>query len=122
MHVRYDGPVIDAHCHYDATTVADFPRVARAGGLLAAIQLWDVAWPPAPFPALARSATSDSPTLLQCHVPDLSAVGSRRFEESVVSSARIAAARGAVGFKVWKNVGLWEHDVTGRLLSLNDKR
>ena len=113
-HPRYRGAVVDAHCHYDATTRERVHDVNRVGGLTAAIHLWDCRWPPARFedPEWQRL----EPALLRCHVPDFSALYSLERE------LREAARAGAVGVKVWKNLGLWLRDTTGRRIAVSDPR
>jgi predicted TIM-barrel fold metal-dependent hydrolase len=113
-HPRYRGEVVDAHCHYDASTRARVDHVNRVGGLTAAIHLWDVRWPPARFedPEWARL----EPALLRCHVPDFTAL------DTLERELREAARAGAVGVKVWKNLGLWLRDATGRRLAVTDPR
>jgi predicted TIM-barrel fold metal-dependent hydrolase len=113
-HPRYRGEVVDAHCHYDASTRARVAHVNRVGGLTTAIHLWDCRWPP------ARFADSEwqrlEPALLRCHVPDFSAL------ETLERELRDAARAGAVGVKVWKNLGLWLRDPAGRRLAVTDAR
>src|SRR3954447_17644091 len=107
-HPRYTGPVIDAHCHFDAASRAHAQGVLRDGGLRTAIQLWDIEWPPAPFEDERAAWGEEAPGLRRCHVPDLSTVGEPGFGETLVERVRSADADGAVGIKVWKNLGLWE--------------
>jgi hypothetical protein len=121
-HPRYRGEVIDAHCHYDATTRDRVHDVNRVGGLAAAIHLWDCRWPPGPPGLEADEWGHLEPALLRCHVPDLSAIGAPGFEEALAGGVRAAAERGAVGIKVWKNLGLWLRDVAGRSLGVADRR
>jgi hypothetical protein len=113
-HPRYRGAVIDAHCHYDASTRDRVHHVNRVGGLEAAIHLWDCRWPPARFYDNAWRRLE--PALLRCHVPDLSAL------DTLERELRRAAERGAVGVKVWKNLGLWLRDASGRRLAVSDPR
>jgi predicted TIM-barrel fold metal-dependent hydrolase len=114
QHPRYRGEVIDAHCHYDASTRDRVHHVNRVGGLTAAIHLWDCRWPPTRFddPEWARL----EPALLRCHVPDFSSLG------TLEAQLREAARAGAVGVKVWKNLGLWLRDGRGRRLAITDPR
>lgn len=121
-HPRYRGPVVDVHCHYDASTREHAPAVNRIGGLEAAIHLWDVAWPPCDFAVDAGAWRELEPALLRCHVPDLSRVGAAGSSDALADGVRAAAAAGAVGVKVWKNLGLWLTDVRGRRLRLTDDR
>jgi hypothetical protein len=113
-HPRYRGAVIDAHCHYDASTRDRVHDVNRVGGLEAAIHLWDCRWPPTPFedPRWLRL----EPALVRCHVPDFSAL------DTLEAELRAAARAGAVGVKVWKNLGLWLRDPAGRRLAVSDPR
>ena len=113
-HPRYRGAVVDAHCHYDASTRDRVHHVNRVGGLEAAIHLWDCRWPP------ARVADPEwqclEPALLRCHVPDVTELG------TIERTLRKAARAGAVGVKVWKNLGLWLRDAAGRRLAVSDPR
>jgi amidohydrolase family protein len=113
-HPRHPGEVIDAHCHYDASTRARVHHVNRVGGLTAAIHLWDCRWPPARFEDAEWKGLE--PALLRCHVPDFTDMGALERE------LRVAAGHGAVGVKVWKNLGLWLRDATGRRIATSDRR
>jgi hypothetical protein len=113
-HPRYRGEVIDAHCHYDASTRARVHHVNRVGGLTAAIHLWDCRWPPARFDDAEWKRLG--PALLRCHVPDFTDMGGLERE------LRAAAGDGAVGVKVWKNLGLWLRDTSGRRIAISDPR
>ena len=121
-HPRYRGEVIDAHCHYDDSTRDRVHHVNRVGGLAAAIHLWDCRYPPTRPEVEASEWRHLEPALLRCHVPDLSAVGAPGFERALERDLRIAAEHGAVGVKVWKNLGLWLRDATGRRLAASDPR
>jgi predicted TIM-barrel fold metal-dependent hydrolase len=121
-HPRYAGPVIDAHCHFDAASRARAAGVLRDGGLQSAIHLWDIVWPPAPFEDDRVAWRDEAPGLHRCHVPDLSTVGAPGFAEALVERVRAADAAGAVGIKVWKNLGLWERDRDGQRLHVDDER
>ena len=116
-HPRYRGEVIDAHCHYDASTRARVRQVNQSGGLTAAVHLWDCRWPPAQFEVDAPAWLPFEPALLRCHVPDFSNVGAPGFERALERDLRVAADRGAVGVKVWKNLGLWLRDTSGRRIA-----
>jgi hypothetical protein len=121
-HPRYRGDVIDAHCHYDDSTRDRVHHVNRVGGLTAAIHLWDCRWPPTRPEVEASEWRRLEPALLRCHVPDLSAVGAPGFERALERGVRLAAERGAVGVKVWKNLGLWLRDSSGRRVAVSDPR
>jgi hypothetical protein len=113
-HPRYRGEVVDAHCHYDASTRARVHHVNRVGVLTAAIHLWDCRWPPARFDDAQWAGLE--PALLRCHVPDFTQIGGLERE------LRVAADHGAVGVKVWKNLGLWLRDAGGRRVAASDPR
>lgn len=121
-HPRHRGEVIDAHCHYDVSTRARVHHVNRLGGLTAAIHLWDCRWPPTRPDAEATAWRRLEPALLRCHVPDLSEVGAPGFERALERGVRVAAEHGAVGIKVWKNLGLWLRDRSGRRVAVSDPR
>jgi amidohydrolase family protein len=113
-HPRYRGEVIDAHCHYDASTRARVHHVNRVGGLTAAIHLWDCRWPPARFEDAEWKGLE--PALVRCHVPDFTDI--RALEREL----RVASEHGAVGVKVWKNLGLWLRDTSERRIAISDPR
>ena len=113
-HPRYRGEVIDAHCHYDASTRARVHHVNRVGGLTAAIHLWDCRWPPARFEDAEWKGLE--PALARCHVPDFTDI--RALEREL----RVASEHGAVGVKVWKNLGLWLRDTSERRIAISDPR
>jgi hypothetical protein len=119
-HPRYRGEVVDAHCHYDSSTRARVHHVNRVGGLTAAIHLWDCRWPPARFDDAEWKRLE--PALLRCHVPDFSDVGAPGFEAELERDLREAARCGAVGVKVWKNLGLWLRDASGHRIATSDPR
>jgi hypothetical protein len=121
-HPRYRGEVIDAHCHYDDSTRDRVHHVNRVGGLTAAIHLWDCRWPPTRPDVEATEWRHLEPALLRCHVPDLSAVGAPGFERRLERGVRVAADHGAVGVKVWKNLGLWLRGSSGRRVAVSDPR
>jgi predicted TIM-barrel fold metal-dependent hydrolase len=121
-HPRYRGSVIDVHVHYSAATRAHAPVVSRIGGLAAAIQLWDTAWPPRPYGEDADGWRAFEPELCRCHVPDFSAVGAPTFERELVAGLEEAAELGCVGLKVWKNLGLKLRDADDRRVAIDDPR
>ncbi len=121
-HPRYRGPVIDAHCHYDASTRAQARAINRAAGIDAAINLWDVVWPPADYADELDAWSALWPELLRCHVPDLTDVGAPGSEERMASGLSRAAAAGAAVVEARKPLGLWLKDVHGRRLAVDDAR
>jgi predicted TIM-barrel fold metal-dependent hydrolase len=121
-HPRYRGPVIDAHVHFDAHSRALAPSVLEQGELAAAIHLWDLTWPPDGYERDQEAWGALEPGLRRCHVPNLSEIGAPGYAERIVAEAHAAHAAGAVGAKVWKNLGLWERDVNGRRLRVDDAR
>jgi hypothetical protein len=121
-HPRYTGPVIDAHCHYDASTRAYASSTNDTGGIDAAVNLWDLVWPPNTFEHELEAWSSLRTDLVRCHVPDLTEVGAPGYEERIESGLRNAAVAGAAGVKVWKPLGLWLNDVGGRRLAIDDAR
>jgi hypothetical protein len=121
-HPRYTGQVLDAHCHYDGTTAHGVERVLDGNGIAAAIHFWAVEWPPPDFEAEGRQWGAPHDRLHRCHVPDLSGVGRPGAEAEMAERLRAAAAAGAVGVKLWKNLGLWLRDAAGERLAVNDPR
>jgi hypothetical protein len=121
-HPRYRGPVIDAHCHYDATTRSLAANVNQLGGLEMAIHLWDTSWPPHGPVEEACDWGGLEPALLRCHNPDLGGVGAAGYEAALERGLRDAAEHGCVGIKVWKHLGLWIEDVSRERLAVDDAR
>ncbi len=121
-HPRYSGPVVDAHCHYDASTRDHAVSTCREAGLATAINLWDLQWPPAGYAQELSDWAELEPTVVRCHVPDLSQVGAHDHSLRLARATREAAALGAAGVKVWKNLGLWERDVDAHRLAIDDAR
>jgi hypothetical protein len=121
-HPRYVGPVIDAHCHYDASTRPHARATNQQGGIDAAVNLWDVVWPPNGFEHELEEWSALRPDVVRCHVPDLTEVGAPGYEDRLERGLRAAVAADAVGVKVWKPLGLWLKDVHGRRLAVNDAR
>lgn len=121
-HPRYAGPVVDAHCHYDASTRDHAPDTCRAAGVATAINLWDLQWPPAEYARELAAWTELEPAIVRCHVPDLSRIGAPGHAHELARATRQAAALGAVGVKVWKNLGLWERDLAGHRVAIDDAR
>lgn len=122
MHPTYSGPVIDTHLHFDATTVAHADALLDRTGLRTAVSLWDVQWPPQGFAAEQVAWGTHGSRLLRCHVPDLSHIGETDDEARLEDALRAAARAGAVGVKVWKNVGLWLRDTEGKRFGVDDAR
>jgi hypothetical protein len=121
-HPKYQGAVIDAHCHYDAATRRHAGATNALGGLSAAIHLWDVTWPPTPPLDDALEWQRLQPAVLRCHVPDLSRIGVAGFEQALARGVDDALEAGCVGIKIWKNLGLWLRDSEGARLTIDDTR
>ncbi|HET6507821.1 MAG TPA: amidohydrolase family protein [Baekduia sp.] len=113
---------MDAHCHYDATTAGRVEEILDLAGLEGAVHLWDVEWPPPGFEAEGKAWAEALPRLHRCHVPDLSRLGEQGSEAALDRELRAAAAAGAVGVKLWKNLGLWLDDAAGERVSVDDPR
>lgn len=119
---RFEGRIVDAHCHVDAAGREHFPRLAVGARIAGFLNLWDATWPPPAYAPWSESMAAFAPQMALCHMPDLSDVGAAGFEQRLVGGIRDAAAAGAAGLKVWKNLGLWLEDVDGRRLTLTDER
>jgi len=119
---RFAGRIIDAHCHLDVAAKPIADRLFSGAQTLGCLNLWDVRWPPNPFSVWAGQMAELRPAMALCHTPDFSGVGLSRYEREIEHGIREAERLGAVGLKVWKNLGLWLTDVDGRLLSLQDDR
>ena len=123
-HPVYRGLVIDAHTHFDANAkraadaVLDEPSLADH-----VVNFWNTRLPPPDFPAWHgtwRAYSSRGMSLL--HMPDLSHIGEPGVEEEIAEGVAQAAGMGAVGIKVWKNLGLTERDADGRRVHIDDSR
>ncbi|WP_320669480.1 amidohydrolase family protein [Patulibacter defluvii] len=121
-HPKYDGPVIDGHCHYDATTIEHADAVAVRAGLRAAVSFWDTNWPPPGFAAEGVAWGDRAETVVRCVMPDLTDVGTAEFEARSERAIREAARLGAAGVKMWKNLGLWLTDADGHRFGVDDPR
>jgi amidohydrolase family protein len=121
-HPRYEGPVIDMHTHFHASTRAEAATALRSHGLTATISVWDTEVPPRPFVDDLAGWKAVEPSLLRCHVPDLTVVGAPGFERGVVDGVRAARAQGCVGIKVWKQLGLWLEDRESSRVAVDDSR
>lgn len=119
---RFAGRVVDAHCHVDAAAREHFPRLAAGAQVAGFLNLWDATWPPPAYAPWRESMAAFAPQMALCHMPDLSDVGAEGFAQRLADGIRAAAAAGAAGLKVWKNLGLWLRDVEGRRLELTDAR
>ncbi len=119
---RFEGRIVDAHCHVDAPAREHFPRLLAGARVAGVLNLWDATWPPPPFARWQESMRAFEPQMQLCHMPDLSDVGADGFERALADGIRAAAAAGAAGLKVWKNLGLWLEDLDGRRLALTDAR
>lgn len=123
-HPVYDGPVIDAHTHFDAgardcaLAVLGDPALPRG-----VVNYWDLTLPPPSFERWAAvwpDAAALGMALL--HAPDLSGVGEPGFADALVAGVERAQLLGAAGIKVWKNLGLTLRDARGELVAVDDAR
>jgi len=120
-HPRYAGCVIDAHCHFDASTRRYVDQLNFAYGLDWSLNLWDVSTPPNSFEkdcAEWRSVRS----LRRCYVPNLKVAISPASEKTLAAEMTKARRLGAVGVKVWKELGLWLRDDRDRRVAVDDER
>lgn len=121
-HPRYDGAVVDVHCHWDSANLPQCHTHMDEAGIDLGVHLWDVTWPPRPFEEDGDLWDRFGPRLARCFVPDLSVVGHAGFEAQLEAKLRAAAAAGAVGVKVWKNLGLHLRDSKGHRVAVDDAR
>lgn len=123
-HPVYDGPVIDAHTHFDATGRSCAATVLSAAGLPDhVVNFWDLRLPPPSFRAWAALWERERGTRMSLlHAPDLSGIGEAGFERRLIDGVAEAAGLGAVGLKVWKNLGLTLRDAAGRRVAVDDER
>lgn len=120
-HPKYTGPVVDAHAHFDSGSAEQAQHVLDEVGLTTLINLWDLSIPPLPFEEWTTPWRAMK-SLALCHVPDLSPVGTRDFAVHLVDGIRNAADMGAVGIKVWKDLGLWLRDEQDERVGVDDER
>ena len=105
-HPRYRGEVIDAHCHYDDST-------RRPGGAGQPGRRADGGDPPVGLPlparpARGRGAAVATPRAGAAALPRprlLRRRGAGLRSGALERDLRVAADHGAVGIKVWKNLG-----------------
>jgi len=117
------GPVVDAHAHFDTGGRRCARELLAAGGPRMVINYWDLTWPPPPFPRwLERWREEHALGMRLLHAPDLSEVGAPGFERRLADGIAEAGRLGAVGVKVWKNLGLTLRDAAGTLLRIDDPR
>lgn len=119
---RFAGRILDAHCHVDDAARPHFPRLAAGSQVAGFLNLWDANWPPPAFGPWQESMRAFAPQMQLCHMPDISQIGAEHFERRLVTGIREAAAAGAAGLKMWKNLGLWLTDVDGGRPKLTDER
>jgi hypothetical protein len=123
-HPSYRGPVIDAHAHFDAASRSHAHAVLGGEGMAdAVINFWDASWPPPSYRGWHETWQAE----LACgisllHMPDLSRVGAPGFERELADGIRDAKRLGALGIKVWKNLGLTLRDADGHRLAVDDPR
>lgn len=121
-HPRYTGTVIDAHTHFDFTSGDLVEKILDKANIDSCVNLWDIRWPPRPFEQWSAPWKRLGQRMLECHVPDISSIGTPCFASGIAEGVRRAAANGACGIKVWKNLGLWLRDPSGRRISVDDDR
>jgi len=123
VHPRYDGPVIDVHTHVDGPRVDLVDRIMDVNGIARIVNLWNLAWPPPDFDRWrAELSLADKRRMVLYHTPNLSRLAGPDFERFIVDDIQRAAANGAAGIKVWKNLGLRIVDEDGRLAPVDDPR
>lgn len=120
-HPKYEGQVVDAHAHFDSAAHNLAPQILNDIGLAAMINLWDLSIPPAPYEDWTKPWRGMQ-QLHSCHVPDLSSIGTPNFPAHLEAGVEKAAGMGAVGIKVWKDLGLWLQDEQGKRVRVDDER
>lgn len=122
-HPRYSGLVIDAHAHVDGSRFELVQTAMDSNCIDGLVNLWNVEWPPPRFGDWLRefSRARDDRMVLY-HTPDLSRIAEPGFDEFVARDVTDAAASGASGIKVWKNLGLHIKDAEERLVPVDDAR
>lgn len=115
---------IDAHVH---DNVADrrFPDIARRDGFeLLSINVDDPDFPPIDVQARIAQAkhARDASHYQFATTFSMKGFGTPGWTERTIRTIDAAVAKGAVAVKVWKNVGMVEHDPQGRRVFLDDPR
>ena len=109
-HPRYQGPVIDAHCHIDSAHRQAGTAALATAGIGSCLNLWNLEWPPPGFGRWSSEFEGPIPVRMALgHAPDLSSIGAIAPAEAG-ASIRAAARAGAAALKIWKNLGLTLHD------------
>jgi predicted TIM-barrel fold metal-dependent hydrolase len=121
-HPRYQGPVIDAHCHIDGAHRHVATAALAAAGVDSCLNLWNLEWPPPSFERWSSEFEGPTPVRMALgHAPDLSGIGAVAAER-VEASIRAAARAGAAVLKVWKNLGLTLYDERNIRVTVDDPR
>lgn len=122
-HPRYSGPVIDAHAHVDGPRFELVQTAMDSNGIDGLVNLWNVELPPPRFEDwLGEFSQARNDRMILYHTPDLSRIAEPGFDEFLTEDVTDAAASGASGIKVWKNLGLHIKDAEERLVPVNDTR
>lgn len=121
-HPEYSGAVIDAHTHFDLPSGGLAEKILRQANVDSCVNLWDIRWPPRPFEQWSAPWKRLGQQMAECYVPDLTSIGTVDFAYNIAEGVRHAAANGACGIKVWKNLGLWLRDSSGKRVSVDDDR
>lgn len=122
-HPRYSGPVIDAHAHVDGPRFELVQAAMDGNGIGRLVNLWNVELPPPRFEDwMCEFPRAREDRMVLYHTPDLSRLARPGFGEFVTESVTDAAASGASGIKVWKDLGLHIRDAEDRLVPVDDSR
>ena len=121
-HPRYQGPVIDAHCHIDGAHRQAGTAALATAGIDSCLNLWNLEWPPPSFQRWSSEFEGPIPVRMALgHAPDLSRIGAIAADR-VEASIRAAAHAGAAVLKIWKNLGLTLYDQRNSRLPVDDPR
>ena len=121
---RYRGRVIDFHTHFSADLPGEARQALQAGGLEAVVNLVGE-WPPLPFDEWHAAWHGRDPVqgMLLFHAPRLEgALDSPQSMRTLYDATSDAFSAGALGLKVWKQLGLWLRDGDGARVPVDDKR
>jgi Amidohydrolase len=115
-------PKIDVHVHINSSDPALIDQASTDGFRLLTINVDYPDFPPlAQQQALARAFAHEHPGLLAFAASfTMSGWGQAGWQTRVIGEMNEAFAQGAVGIKVWKNIGMDFRDAAGRLVMIDD--
>jgi predicted TIM-barrel fold metal-dependent hydrolase len=114
-------PVIDYHNHLDSMDPAEVLRIMDECGIERTINI-TMQVGEAAFAMIDRYAAASRERFSTIGWMDWSGINSPGFFARSVEYLERLVERGAVGFKIWKDLGLTVRDASGELLRVDDER